>query len=181
VSCHLAVCVIFRQCWRLRLQHFKATQIIFPNHDGPTNLLTEELVKHTHTDVLDEFNLVSVPEGAGMAQSVKRLAERPRGRSSSPGRVKNFLFSTLSRPPLESTQTPIPGRAIVQAVNRRLPSHVGFCDGQKWRWGRFSPRRTSVSPANLHSIFGTRGFGLGLHGRNQVPFCLWYTGKKKKI
>jgi hypothetical protein len=29
--------------------------------------------------------------------------------------------------------------------------HVGFCDRQKWRWGRFSPR-TSVSPANLHSI-----------------------------
>jgi hypothetical protein len=29
---------------------------------------------------------------------------------------------------------------------------VGFCDGQKWRWGRFSPRLTSVSPANLHSI-----------------------------
>jgi hypothetical protein len=28
---------------------------------------------------------------------------------------------------------------------------VGFFDGQKWRWGRFSPR-TSVSPANLHSI-----------------------------
>jgi hypothetical protein len=27
---------------------------------------------------------------------------------------------------------------------------VGFYDGQKWRWGRFSPR-TSVSPANLHS------------------------------
>jgi hypothetical protein len=24
--------------------------------------------------------------------------------------------------------------------------------GQKWRWGRFSPR-TSVSPANLHSIY----------------------------
>jgi hypothetical protein len=30
--------------------------------------------------------------------------------------------------------------------------HVGFCDGQKWRWGRFSPR-TSVSPANLHCIY----------------------------
>jgi hypothetical protein len=29
--------------------------------------------------------------------------------------------------------------------------HVGFCDGQKWRWGRFSPR-TSVSPVNVHSI-----------------------------
>jgi hypothetical protein len=29
--------------------------------------------------------------------------------------------------------------------------HVGFCNGQKWRGGRFSPR-TSVSPANVHSI-----------------------------
>jgi hypothetical protein len=26
-----------------------------------------------------------------------------------------------------------------------------FCDGQRWRWGRFSPG-TSVSPANVHSI-----------------------------
>jgi hypothetical protein len=41
------------------------------------------------------------------------------------------------------------GRAIAQAVPGS--GHVGFCDGQKWRWGRFSPR-TSVSPANLHSI-----------------------------
>jgi hypothetical protein len=30
--------------------------------------------------------------------------------------------------------------------------HVGFCDGQKWRWGRFSPR-TSVSPANNSTNF----------------------------
>jgi hypothetical protein len=27
-----------------------------------------------------------------------------------------------------------------------------FVMDKKWRWGRFSPRRTSVSPANLHSI-----------------------------
>jgi hypothetical protein len=33
--------------------------------------------------------------------------------------------------------------------------HVGFCDGQKWRWGRFSPK-TSVSPANLRSICFSR-------------------------
>jgi hypothetical protein len=32
---------------------------------------------------------------------------RPRGRSSNPGRVKNFLFSTQSRPALRSTQPPI--------------------------------------------------------------------------
>jgi hypothetical protein len=32
---------------------------------------------------------------------------RPRGRSSSPGSVKNFLFSTSSRPTLGPTQPPI--------------------------------------------------------------------------
>jgi hypothetical protein len=34
-------------------------------------------------------------------------AGRPRGRSSSPGRVKNFHFSMSSRPALGSTQPPI--------------------------------------------------------------------------
>jgi hypothetical protein len=34
-------------------------------------------------------------------------AGRPRGRSSSPGTVKNFLFSMSSRPALGSNQTPI--------------------------------------------------------------------------
>jgi hypothetical protein len=34
-------------------------------------------------------------------------AGRPRGRSSSPGRTKNFLFSKSSRPALGSTQPPI--------------------------------------------------------------------------
>jgi hypothetical protein len=48
--------------------------------------------------------------------------------------------------------------------------HVGFCDGQKWRWGRFSSR-TSVSPANLHSIcFSTIIFTItrGWHNRPGV-------------
>jgi hypothetical protein len=34
-------------------------------------------------------------------------AGRPKGRSSSPGRFKNFLFSTWSRPALGFTQPPI--------------------------------------------------------------------------
>jgi hypothetical protein len=48
--------------------------------------------------------------------------------------------------------------------------HVGFCDGQKWRWGMFSPR-TSVCPANLHSIcFSTIIFTItwGWHNRPGV-------------
>jgi hypothetical protein len=47
-------------------------------------------------------------------------AGRPKGRSSSPDRVKNFLFSTSSRPALRSTQPPIqwvPG-ALSHAVKR---------------------------------------------------------------
>jgi hypothetical protein len=47
-------------------------------------------------------------------------AGRPRGRGSSPGRGKNFLFSTLSRPALGSTQLPIhwvPG-ALSSGVKR---------------------------------------------------------------
>jgi hypothetical protein len=51
---------------------------------------------------------------------------------------------------------------------------VGFCDGQKWRWGRFSPR-TSVSPANPHSIcFSTIIFTItrGWHNRPGVAAVL---------
>jgi hypothetical protein len=47
---------------------------------------------------------------------------------------------------------------------------VGFCDGEKWRWGKFSPR-TSVSPANLHSnYFSTIIFIItrGWHNRPEV-------------
>jgi hypothetical protein len=76
------------------------------------------------------------------------------------------------------------GRAIAQAVSCQLPigrpgfkpgsGHVGFCDGQKWRWGRFSPR-TSISPANLYSIcFSTIIFTItrGWHNRPGVAAAL---------
>jgi hypothetical protein len=61
---------------------------------------------------------------------------------------------------------------------------VGFCDGQKWCWGRFSPR-TSVSPANLHSIcFSTIIFTItrGWHnwpGVAAVPIASQSRIKKK--
>jgi hypothetical protein len=44
-------------------------------------------------------NAVRIATGYGL--------DDKRGRSSSPGRVKNFLFSTSSRPALGSTQPPI--------------------------------------------------------------------------
>jgi hypothetical protein len=67
-------------------------------------------------------------------------------------------------------------RLLVAGFPRRRPGfkpgsgRVGFRDGQKWRWGRFSPR-TSVSPANLHSIcFSTIIFTItrGWHNRPGV-------------
>jgi hypothetical protein len=54
-------------------------------------------------------------------------------------------------------ESPLQRSTVVAAFPQRRPGfksgsrHVGYCDGQKWRWGRFSPR-TSVFPANLHSI-----------------------------
>jgi hypothetical protein len=59
---------------------------------------------------------------------------------------------------------------------------VGFCDGQKWRWGRFSPR-TSVSPANLHSIcFSTIIFTItrGWHNRPGVTAVPIASNQNKK-
>jgi hypothetical protein len=89
------------------------------------------------------------------------------------------------------------GRTIAQAVSRRLPTAAArvqtrvwscaiFCDGQKWRWGRFSSPRTSVSPANLHSIcFSTIIFIItrGWHNRSAVaavPIASQTRIKKKK-
>jgi hypothetical protein len=46
------------------------------------------------------------------------------------------------------------GRVMARAVSRRLPTAAAQIQTRVWscgRWGRFS-RRTSVSPANLHSI-----------------------------
>jgi hypothetical protein len=60
-------------------------------------------------------------------------------------------------------------------VSGSLPGsgHVGFCDEQNWRWGRFSPR-TSGSPAHLHSIcFSTIIFTItrGWHISQEWPQC----------
>jgi hypothetical protein len=65
-------------------------------------------------------------------------AGRPRGRSSSPDRLKNFLFSMTSRPALGSTQPPIqwvPG-ALSSGVKRpgvKLTTHLQLVPGQEWR------------------------------------------------
>jgi hypothetical protein len=61
-------------------------------------------------------------------------------------------------------------RDIAQAVSRRLPTAVARVQTRVWRWGKFSPR-TSVSPANLHSIsFSTIIFTItrGWHNRPGV-------------
>jgi hypothetical protein len=63
---------------------------------------------------------------------------------------------------------------------------VGFCDGQKWRCCRFSPR-TSVSPANLHYIcFSTIIFTITRRWHNRpgvaaVPIASQAKKRKKKI
>jgi hypothetical protein len=89
------------------------------------------------------------------------------------------------------------GRAIVQAVSRRLPTAAARVPSQdiwdlwwtKWHWGRFSPS-TLVSPANSHftdySTFIIYHPGLGTIGQTvaDVPSGLILTPSqenKKKV
>jgi hypothetical protein len=64
--------------------------------------------------------------------------------------------------------------------------HVGFCDGQKWRWGQVFSENFGF-PANLHSIcFSTIIFIItqGWHNRPglaTVPIASQSRIKKKKI
>jgi hypothetical protein len=82
-----------------------------------------------------------------------------------PGRYQNaFRYDYSSLPPRQSDLAllffrkchSVTSKSLIKSMRRpgfkTGSGHVGFCDGQKWRWGRFSPR-TSVSPANLHSIY----------------------------
>jgi hypothetical protein len=68
-------------------------------------------VTHSSTDQRSYgFNAMSHIVGKPLSWDCGWLrAEWPRGRSSRPDRVKNFLFSTSSRPVLGSTQPPIQG------------------------------------------------------------------------
>jgi hypothetical protein len=68
---------------------------------------------------VDRGSVALLKRRTGTAQSVG--AGRQRGRSSSPGRAKNFLFSMSSRPALGPTQSPIqwlPG-ALSPGVKRQ--------------------------------------------------------------
>jgi hypothetical protein len=56
-------------------------------------------------------------------------AERPRGRNSSPGRVKNFHFSISSRPFLGPAQSPfqcVPGALSLEVMLPELEADYSF-------------------------------------------------------
>jgi hypothetical protein len=93
---------------------------------------------------------------------VKRLGG-PQSRFGRSGEEDYFYFCCESNPGQAGFPLRRPGF-------KPESGHVGFGDGQKWRCGRFSPR-TSVSPANLHSIcFSTIIFTIirGWHNRPGV-------------
>jgi hypothetical protein len=95
--------------------------------------------------------------------SSKRRLTPPKKAMSLADHIISSLLSEEEGPISKSPKFYVfEGRGIAQPVSRRL--------GQKWRWGRFSPR-TSVSPANLHSIcFSTSIFTItrGWHNSPKV-------------
>jgi hypothetical protein len=92
--------------------------------------------------------------GAGMAYRYSDWlqAERPRGRSSRPRKVKNFLFSTSSRQSLGSTQTPtrwVPD-ALFSGVKRpgREADHSPPASAEVKKMWFY----TSTPPKRLHGV-----------------------------
>jgi hypothetical protein len=91
------------------------------------------------------WDVTGSPDG-----SVGIATGRPRGRSSSPGRVKNFIFSTSSRPAL------VPTRLSIQWVQGALSPGVK----QEGRAADHSPTSADVKktwiytspPICLHGI-----------------------------
>jgi hypothetical protein len=63
---------------------------------------------------------------SGSRDSDWLLAGGPRGRRSSPGSAKNFLFSSSSRPALESTQPPT--QRVLEALSSGLKRPVREAD-----------------------------------------------------
>jgi hypothetical protein len=74
-------------------------------------------------------------------------ARRPRGRSSSPGRVKNFYFSISSRPALESTQPPVQWVLGVKRPGHEADRSPPTSDEVKKMW-----MYTSTPPIRLHGV-----------------------------
>jgi hypothetical protein len=70
-------------------------QLIFSNDDGRRSGCRKTSVQFLEHHTMDKIRNIVV------------IARRQRGRYSSPGRVKNFLFSMSSRPTLGPTQPPI--------------------------------------------------------------------------
>jgi hypothetical protein len=91
------------------------------------------------------FSFLRLPAQVMSRGSDWLRAGRPRGRSSSPGRVKYFLFSTSFRPVLGTTQRPI----------QRIPGAVS----QKVKWpGREADHSSPTSAEVKKTLIYTSTF-----------------------
>jgi hypothetical protein len=83
--------------------------------------LVRAAVKSRVRELTTALQLLAVTACKQSRDSDYLWAARPRGRSSSPGKVKNFLFSTSFRPALGPTQPPIQWvpRALSPGVKRQ--------------------------------------------------------------
>jgi hypothetical protein len=97
-----------------------------------------------HTRIYRGRTLTVHPLGLRSRYSDWLRARWPTGRSSSPGRVKNFLFSTSSRPAVGSTIQGLPG-AISRGV--KLTTHLQLVPrSRKCSYIHLPP------PTSLHGI-----------------------------
>jgi hypothetical protein len=103
---------------------------------------------------------------------VKKLITLVLNRSILPAAIASWRWTRGDRPAVGITLFSL----VADFPPRRPgfkpgPGHAGFCDGQKWRWGRFSLRELRFPLHNLHSIcFSTIIFTItqGWHNRPGV-------------
>jgi hypothetical protein len=81
--------------------------LVLKNENVRWKIQSSNMLHRNFLYIFASFHTLLCEPGYRSRYSDWLRAGRPRGRGSSPGRVKNFHFSMSSRPVLGSTQPPI--------------------------------------------------------------------------
>jgi hypothetical protein len=118
-----------------RQNAMEQTELPFPPADGPN-----PATRTTTTGTSGASRVARGGEGGGCNQNIS---------------FQSYVSAVEGSFPLIKSKAAPQLRRLVAGFPPRRPGfkpesgHVGFCDGHKWRWGRFSPR-TSRFPLPMY-------------------------------
>jgi hypothetical protein len=116
------------------------------------------ILKLNHKDVPPKVKNAKLKKGEIVAQHAGPVSVTKWSDKKIVTMISTYHSHEIRTVTIRGKETVKSGRAIAQAVSRRLPTaaagHLGFCDGQKWRGGMFplpiyipsaSPQSSSLS------------------------------------